>query len=249
MNFNFENKKVLVTGSSRGIGKAIADNFYELGAQVFYTSRSRPESITEELKKNHFICDFSNVNQIQKLKDDIQNQYGSLDVLVCNVGSGKSLPEPITSKEHFASVFNLNFTSAVDTTREFLPLVEKACGCILYVSSICGLECISGAPIDYSVAKASLQSFAKNLAKKIANNGVRVNCVAPGNILFPGGDWDKKVKENPEKVMSYIQSAVPMQKFGSVEDVVYATLFLCSTFASFITGSTLVVDGGQTSGF
>ncbi len=251
MKFDFKNKKILVTGSSRGLGKAIADSFFMEGAYVCYSSRNISSTqfakdLAIDNKKVCFDCDFTDNIDIHKLKENIERIWGGVDVLVCNVGSGKSLPDPITDKQHFSSVFNLNCNSAIDTTREFLPLLEKSRGCILYISSICGIESIFGAPTDYSVSKAALQAFAKNLARKIADKGVRVNCVAPGNILFPGGSWEKKLNDDPKKTLLLITSTVPMQKFGTLEDISNACLFLCSEQASFITGSTLVVDGGQT---
>ena len=125
-----------------------------------------------------------------------------------------------------------------------MPMLQKTKGCLLFISSIAAIESI-GAPVDYSTAKTAVVALAKNMARKLANE-VRVNVIAPGNIIFDGSSWDVKVKETPEEVAKIIKSTVPMNRFGTPEEVANAAVFLCSDSASFITGSTLVVDGGQT---
>lgn len=132
--------------------------------------------------------------------------------------------------------------------REFLPLLEKVSGNILFISSICGLEALN-APIDYSVAKSALQTFSKHLSKKLAYKGIRVNCLVLGNIFFPGGVWDLKMKENADKVNEMLRNNVPLNRFGNPNEIAYASLFICSEYASFITGTVLVIDGGQTNSF
>ena len=104
-----------------------------------------------------------------------------------------------------------------------------------------------GAPVDYSTAKSAVSALAKNMARKLAQE-VRVNVLAPGNVYFPGGSWDEKIQQDPDRVERIIESTVPMNRFGTPEEMADAVLFLCSERAKFITGSTLVVDGGQTVG-
>jgi len=111
--------------------------------------------------------------------------------------------------------------------------------------SIAGIEAF-GAPVDYSTAKTAVIALAKNMSRKLAN--VRINVIAPGNVYFKGGSWDKKIKQNKGRVDSVIQETVPMNRFASPEEISDSIVFLCSDRASFITGSTLVVDGGQTVG-
>ncbi len=130
--------------------------------------------------------------------------------------------------------------------RATLPMLEASGGCLLFVSSIDGLEAI-GAPTDYSVAKSALIAQSKQMARRLAPQ-VRVNCLAPGNVHFSGGSWDEKVREDPQRVESLIQTTVPMQRFGTPAEIAEAALFLCSARAAFITGACLVVDGGQTVG-
>ena len=117
---------------------------------------------------------------------------------------------------------------------------------ILFISSITGLEAI-GAPVDYSTAKTAVIAFAKNLARKVAPE-VRVNVIAPGNVHFPESSWEEKIQTDPEIIEQMLQTTVPMKRFGTPQEIADATVFLCSALASFITGSVLVVDGGQTVG-
>ena len=129
--------------------------------------------------------------------------------------------------------------------REKLTLLLSSKGNLLFVSSIAGIEAF-GAPVDYSTAKASVIALAKNMARKLTD--VRVNVVAPGNVYFEGGSWDQKIKKDKNRVDNIIQETVPMNRFASPKEISDSIVFLCSDRASFITGSTLVVDGGQTFG-
>jgi len=251
-----KNKRVLVTGSSRGIGLAIAKGFLNEEAMVVLSSRNQNELdlCKEKLLKDSpssqiksISCDFTKIEEIQKIKEKIVKQWGDLDIVVVNVGSGKSVLDPIPSAENFDHIFSLNFESAVHTAREFFPLLKSSGGNFIFICSIAGLEAM-GAPVDYAVAKKALIAFAKNLARKVASEGVRVNCIAAGNIYFEGGSWDEKMKLDPQNVNNIIKSNVPMQRFGKTEEITDAALFLSSERASFITGTVLRVDGGQTAG-
>jgi 3-oxoacyl-[acyl-carrier protein] reductase len=254
MDLQLKDKRVLVTGSSKGIGLAIARGFLGEGARVLLTSRSIEdlERIEKRLSREFpaskvlvFQCDFTKADEITTLGKYAQTAWGGLDILVANVGSSTSLPDPIPERTHFETLFRENFNVAVDAAREFLPLLKASKGNILFISSIAGMEAF-GAPTDYSTAKTALLAFSKNLARKVAGEDVRVNCVAPGNVLFKDGTWYKKLKGDPERVGRLIETTVPMKRFGTPEEIASACLFLCSRQASFITGAVLCVDGGQT---
>jgi 3-oxoacyl-[acyl-carrier protein] reductase len=255
LNLNLESKNFLITGSSRGIGKSIAQAFLDDGANVGLVSRSKSdlENCAKSLRNNesssvsYWSYDLSIESEVLKLSKDVDLAWNQIDGLVLNVGDGSSLPNPITSSEQWNAVWKTNFDTALFTARAFLPSLKENCGSIVFISSICGIESL-GAPTDYSVAKAALISFAKNLARKVAPE-IRVNVVAPGNILFDGGTWDMKIKENKSWVDDMLEKEVPLRRFGKPEEIGDAVIFLCSNRTSFITGSTLIVDGGQTRSF
>lgn len=255
MDLGLTGKYVLVTGSSQGIGLGIARRFLEENARVILTSKSIDELETVKsslLEENFnasdifiFECDFTKSTDIENLRMEILRTIGKLDILIANVGSGKSLPDPISPEGHFNAIFDLNFNTAVNSAREFYSLLRETKGTIIFIGSIAGIEAF-GAPTDYSVAKSAVIAFSKNLARKAARDGIRVNCIAPGNIFFEGGTWDEKISQNAECVRKLIESTVPMNRFGRPEEIADACLFLASHRASFITGALLCIDGGQT---
>ena len=164
-----------------------------------------------------------------------------------NVGDGQSVPDALPEDEQWQKTWSSNFESALITARTFLPMLKKTKGCLLFISSITGLEAF-GAPTDYSTAKSAIIAMAKNMARKLASDNVRVNVIAPGNVYFKGGSWDEKIQQDKKRVDEIIKSTVPMNRFAIPQEIADSAVFLCSDRASFITGATIVVDGGQTVG-
>jgi len=255
MDLGLKNKRILVTGASRGIGSAIAYSFLNEGAKVCIVSRGSQqlyqtkERLITEFSAEHVIsaeCDCTNPDLLTKLKETILSEWGGLDVVVANVGDGRSSADALPDYIQWKTTWDNNFESALHTARTFLPLLRESNGCLLFISSITAMEAF-GAPVDYSTAKTAVAGLAKNMARKLAQE-VRVNVLAPGNVMFSGGVWDEKMKNDSDNVKQIIESTVPMNRFGTPEEMADAAVFLCSRRASFITGSVLVVDGGQTVG-
>jgi 3-oxoacyl-[acyl-carrier protein] reductase len=255
MNLGLQQQVAMVSGSSRGIGKAIARSFLAEGARVVITGRGAEgvEQTVRELAGEFarenvtgVTADLTKAGDIQKCIAKLDETWGRIDVLVANIGSGRARPGWRVEEEDSSSMLEINFLSAVRLVTAVLPrLLDNKSGSILFVNSIAGIESVP-APLSYSSAKAALLNYAKNLSREVASLGIRVNTIAPGNIFFPGGSWEKHLAENREKVLSYIETAVPMKRFGTPEEIAAAAVFLCSPKAAFITGACLVADGGQT---
>lgn len=253
MNLGLADKRVLISGGSRGIGLAIAEAFLQEGARVVLLART-PKSLQEagdRLSAEHgkgrvlsFSMDSADASDWLHALKQIKLDWGGLDIVVANVGNGRSVPDALPQAKQFARVWRANFTTSEVTARATLPLLVDSGGCLLFVSSIVGLEAIE-APTDYSVAKTAVVALSKQLARKLAPK-VRVNCLAPGNVYFPGGTWEAKIQADPKRVKAMIDATVPMKRFGTPQEMADAAVFLCSGRACFITGACLVVDGGQT---
>lgn len=253
MNLELNSKRVLITGGSRGIGFSIAEHFLNEGANVILAARKLNDlkSAEIELAKKYGskrvwskLCDCTKQESLKELHDAIKKEFDGLDIVVANVGDGRSSLDSIPVNNQWMKMWSVNFESALFTARTFLPMLENSKGVLLFISSIAALEAF-GAPVDYSTSKSAIIAFSKNLSRRVAKK-VRVNVIAPGNINFPGSSWDEKIKLDAMRVKDLIESTVPMNRFGTPDEIADAAVFLCSERAKFITGSVLVVDGGQT---
>ena len=255
MDLQLGDKRVLVTGSSRGTGLGIAKGFLAEEARVTLTGREAKTltQVSKRLKSIHgndrvldFRGDLQRTTAIQRLLRTIDKKWGGLDVLILNLGSGRSVPGLEVTEAEWHRVLTLNLVSSMETLRQAVPLLSKGHDpSITFIGSIAGLE-ILGAPVAYGAAKAALRHAMKSAARLLAPRKIRVNMVAPGNIFFEGGTWDRKLKENKKAVKKMLENEVPLRRFCTVDEVAAPVLFLSSRRASFITGACLVVDGGQT---
>ena len=246
MSDTFCGKRVFVSGSSAGIGLAIAQSFAGQEASVAVNGRDkhRLANVAKDLSGMAVCADVSTAAGAQAAAQALAQSWGSLDVLVCNAGDGRSVPPGQETVAEWQRMLALNLLSATNLVETCLPLFPDHGGAIVCISSICGIETL-GAPIAYSAAKAALNAFVSGMARPLARRSIRINAVAPGNILFPGGRWETLIQEDRAAVETMLQRDVAMQRFGTPEEIAHAVLFLASDAASFITGTVLVVDGGQ----
>ncbi len=255
MNLHLENQVVLVAGSSRGIGKATARAFLEEGCRTIITGRD-PEALSGT--RSEFESDFG-PNMVMSCQGDllqpdiidktikqIREHWGKLDCLVANIGNGRGKVGWNLDELDWQKMFDVNLWSSLRVVNAILPeMVTSKRGSIVIIASIVGKESTS-APLPYSAAKSALINYSKNLASLMGPYNVRVNCVAPGNILFPGSSWEKKLADREQEVMQFIQKEVPLQRFGRPEEIADLIVFLSSDRSSFITGACMIADGGQT---
>lgn len=251
MELGLKDKIAMVTGASRGIGRAIALGLAQEGCKLAICSRNIDElrRAAEEIRAHgaetlEVAVDMTKRGDINKFVDSAAERFGGVDILINNVGGAVSGKFTETTDEDFMRAFELNFFSAVHLTRSILPyMMKKGSGRIINISSIYGREW--GGPIAYQAAKSAMISFSKALARQLAPHKITVNNVAPGSILFPGGGWHRRVQANPKAMEEFVRQDMPMGRFGDPEEVANVVVFLASKKASLVAGASINVDGCQ----
>lgn len=256
MDLGLKNTCAFITGSSRGIGLAIAEAFLAEGAKVAISARNAAtlETARLQLEKRYPACvlaingDMTNAGAVADAIRRTETHFGPVSSYVANVGTGRVKPGWDVSTDDWQQALQLNLMGGMSLVAGAMPHLQKQkSGSITFISSIAGTEAL-GAPLTYGAAKAALTHASKGLAKLAGQSGIRVNVVAPGNVLFPGGTWDQKLRENRAQVDAMINSEVPLRRFGSPEEIANCVVFLASPRAAFVTGACWIVDGGQTRG-
>jgi 3-oxoacyl-[acyl-carrier protein] reductase len=247
-----QDKKALVTGASRGIGKAITDLFLAEGAEVWGVSTKLPEDFEERCTKAaeksggekrgalHWIAaDLSDLAGVERIVKDALKEAGGFDALVNNAGITKDALSFRMALEDFQKVLDVNLTAAFLIARTIAAdMIRKRAGSIINMSSVVGVHG-NGGQANYAASKAGLIGLTKSLARETASRGVRVNAIAPG---FIESDMTNAM---PDATKEAMLAAVPLKRIGNPQDIAEAALFLASDSASYITGQVLSVDGGM----
>lgn len=248
MNLHLEGKTALVTGSSSGIGLAIARTLASEGCSVFLNGRDA-DRLQRAVRSFDAACgvaagDVTTVAGARAVAAAVGERHEKLDVLICNVGSGRSAPGWQAEEAEWRRLLDLNLFSALHIMEAAREMLSRAKGVVLCISSICGVQAL-GCPLGYAAAKAALNSFVQNAARPLAGYGIRINALAPGNIVFPGSIWEEKSKRSPRVVGEVLERDVALNRLGQAEEVADFATFLVSPRASFATGAVFVLDGGQ----
>ncbi len=246
MVFDFAGKRAVVCGGSRGIGRSIALGLAEAGAAVSICARGadRLEQTRGEIAgfghaAHAGVCDLADGAAIRRYIADAAKALGGIDVLVNNA-SGFGTSDDETG---WAVTVAVDMMAIVHATQAALPFLKDAKGNVVNTSSISALRPYARQP-PYGAIKAAVIHYTATQAAMYAKDGVRVNGVAPGSIEFPGGVWDKRKTDNPNLYNAVFRS-IPFGRLGHPEEVANVVMFLASPLASWITGQTIVVDGGQ----
>jgi 3-oxoacyl-[acyl-carrier protein] reductase len=247
MQFDFKGKRVVVAGGSRGIGRAIALGFAGAGAAVSICARGKPglDAMAGEMAKlgakSHVAsCDLADGPAVTSYVKAAAEALGGIDILVNNASGFGSTDD----EAGWAAGLNVDVMATVRASHAALPFIEKmAGGSIINISSISAFRA-STRSAPYGAVKAAIVHYTASQAAMVARKGIRVNCVAPGSIEFPGGTWEKRRTEDP-KLYDRIFRSIPFGRLGHPEEVANVVLFLASPLANWITGQTISVDGGQ----
>ena len=241
--YDFTERKILITGSSRGIGRRIAEDFISLGARVLITGTN--ETLLREVKDElgshcHYVrCNFSNTEEINSLFDQAVNKFGFIDTLINNAGITRDGLFLRMSNADWIEVLNINLNSAFLLSQLMIkPMIKNRFGRIINISSIVGTTGNAG-QTNYAASKAAMVGFSKSLAIEVANRNITVNSIAPGYIQTEMTD---KLSEGQ---MEAIVSRIPSKKIGMPKDVSNLAVFLSSLQAEYITGQTIHVNGGM----
>jgi 3-oxoacyl-[acyl-carrier protein] reductase len=253
MDLALQGKVAIVTGASRGIGRAIALALAEEGCPVAIAARGEAAlaAVAEEIESRGGKAlavpgDLTLPGSAERLIARTVETFGRLDTLVNNLGGSAPANKPFmeTEPKDWRGVVALNLYPAVEASRLAVPHFRRGGGgAIVIISSIYGRE--AGGYAGYNAVKSALNSLSKTLSRELAPDNVRVNAVAPGSILFPGGSWDRRQQADPQGIADFVKHDIPAGRFGRPEEVANVVVFLCSERASWVSGACIPVDGSQ----
>lgn len=243
MSFDFTGKRVIVCGGSKGIGRSVALGFAKAGASVSICARGAEALAATKAEmgpKTHAAsCDLGNKDSVNGYVAEAIGALGGLDILVNNASGFGALD----TEEGWSASLNVDVLATFRASRAGLEALKASKGNIINVSSISGFRASTRSPV-YNAVKALLINYTMSQASLFAGDGIRVNAVAPGSIEFPGGSWEKRKTEAPALYNGTLAN-IPFGRMGTPEEVANVVLFLASPLASWVTGHTVVVDGGQ----
>jgi 3-oxoacyl-[acyl-carrier protein] reductase len=258
MDLGLQGKVAIVTGSSRGLGLASARALVAEGCHVCISARGE-ETLAEAAlglasastggaEVLAVAADLGTAAGIAQVVDATIGRFGGVDVLVNNVALARGGDLLATSDDDWQEAFDQTLFPAIRASRLVVPSMRaRGGGAIVIVASIFGRE--AGGRMTYNAVKAAEISLAKSLAQQLAKDNIRVNSVSPGSISFPGGSWHKRQQADPEGIAAFIKAELPFGRFGRAEEVGEVVAFLASPRASWVSGTSVVVDGCQSRAF
>ncbi|MGE5417987.1 MAG: SDR family NAD(P)-dependent oxidoreductase [Acidobacteriota bacterium] len=251
MELGIQGKYALVTGATRGLGRAVASALAAEGVKVALVARDKDmlDTVIAELggsAMGHVAIplDLMSQGSGQILHQELLSRTGSPDIIVHNLGGTLGIREPLGNSSDYQQVWQFNLGIAIDLNKLFLPaMVEKGWGRIVHVSSLSAVMVDSSLP--YATAKAGLNAYIKGLGRELAPSGVVVSGIMPGPFLAEDGHWDRIAREDPERYSKFCYERMAIQRLGTTEEITGIITFLCSQQASFFSGCVVPVDGGM----
>ncbi|MCC7360955.1 MAG: glucose 1-dehydrogenase [Anaerolineales bacterium] len=255
MDLGLRDKVAIVTGGSRGIGQAIALGLATEGVRVAIAARGEPDVAAtvaaiqaKGVQALGVVGDLTKPADIERLVTATVTAFGGVDILINNVGGNQGGWFVDTTDADFQYTYDLNVFASARATRLVVPEMRKrGGGRIITIASIWGRESggSSGGASTYNSTKAAEIGLNKRLSWELAPHNILVNTIAPGHVLFPGGDWERQWQENPERIGAMVKRDCPLGRMGRPEEVADVVVFLVSDRATLVTGTCLNVDGGQ----
>jgi len=251
MDLGIKGKKALITGTGKGIGYGIASILAKEGANVAIVSRKQEyleELMTEMggVENGHYsiACDLAEEEAPKRVIEELDKNFGQLDILINNVGGTLGVTDPFCSLKDWRKVNRLNFEVAIEFHNLVIPVMkERKWGRVVNICSTASME--NNGPVTYCSVKAAFLAYSRSMGRVVAKDGIVITALLPGAVYTESGHWALKAEESPEHVKKYLQERCPLGKFGTIYDIGYMAAFLCSELAEFCQGSVVPVDGGQ----
>ncbi len=258
MDLGLQGKVAIVTGSSRGLGLASARALVAEGCHVCISARGEEAlshaalelaaASTASAEVLAVRADLSTTHGMTDVVEATLARFGGVDILVNNVALARGGDIVTTTDADWQEAFDQTLFPAIRASRLVVPsMTQRGGGVIVIISSIFGRE--AGGRMTYNAVKAAEISLGKSLAQQLAKDNIRVNSVSPGSISFPGGSWHKRQQTDPEGIAKFIAAELPFGRFGTAEEVGDVVAFLASARASWVSGTSIVVDGCQSRSF
>ena len=246
----FLDKRILVTGASKGLGWVIAQEFARQGARLVVCGRN--EEKLRELRGSFsspddhvlFAGDLMELYQIERLEETCKKLSGGLDIVIHVAGGGYGFRDPLLSWEQFDKLLKINISCAVEINRRVVPrMIKRGYGRVVHVGSIAGQEATGS--VGYNTVKAALSGYVRSLGRELAGSGVVVAGVLPGAFYAPGNSWKRLEANQPEIVEQFIKEKLPRGKIAEAEEIIPLILLLAGSSASMMAGSCVPIDAGE----
>jgi 3-oxoacyl-[acyl-carrier protein] reductase len=247
--WDLKNKKILITGASKGLGSVCAEAFAKAGANLMLTARSGDllKTLVSKLempaKHEVYVGDLIKMDKIAELAARAF-QFGPIDVILHVMGGGLGYSDSLLEWEKFDTLFKINIASAAEINRLLVPsMVKRATGNVVHVGSIAGREATGS--VGYNAVKAALAAYIRTLGRELADTGVVVTGISPGGFWAPQNSWERFRQRDPNLLKQVIAQRQPRMKLGDASELIPAMFFLASRQATMMTGCSMPIDGGE----